>query len=204
MSSSTGSTAPISLPPRDTARAMTKEKVEVVRAPVPPRSVEEQILVRMPFLADRALARMASLPPGSALRRRLLTRGLRRAFDAVARNDPEVPLWGYEPDVEIRLFGAAGLGFKNRYEGHQGWLDFVGDFYETFVEPRDTVKRVLDAGDRLVAEVEFQGQGKASGVGVGNTWSTVYYLSPRGKIRRQDIFFEGGWTLALEAAGLSE
>ena len=183
---------------------MSKENVEIVRAPVPRRSVEEQIVVRMPFLADRALARMASLPPGSALRRRLLTRGLRRGFDAVSRSDLVVPLLGYEPDVEILISGAAGLGLAESYSGHRGWRDFVSDFFEDFPQPHFTVNRVLDAGDRLVAEVKFQGQGKASGVGVGNTWGTVYYLSPRGKIRRQDIFFRDGWKLALEAAGLSE
>ena len=182
---------------------MSRENVEIARAPVPRRSVEEQIVVHMPFLADRALARMASLPPGSSLRRRLLTRGLRRAFDAIARADPEVPLLGYAPDAEIRTFGAAGLGFKDRYDGHRGWHDFVSDLNEAFVEQRHTVKRVLDAGERVVAEVEFQGQGKASGVGVENTWGTVLYLSPRGKVRRQDIFWDG-WSQALEAAGLSE
>jgi ketosteroid isomerase-like protein len=168
------------------------------------RPIADQIVLRMPFLADFVLARLASLPPGSTLRGRLVPWGLRRGFEAVSRNDFDLPLLGYEPDVEFRVFGAAGLGFENGYEGHQGWLDFTSTFFETFVEPRNTVKRVLDAGDRWVAEAEFQGQGKASGVGVGNTYGTVYYLSPRGKIRRQDIFFEGGWTLALEAAGLSE
>jgi ketosteroid isomerase-like protein len=182
---------------------MSQENVAVARSDTR-RPIADQIVVRLPFLGDFARARLASLPPGSSLRRRLVPWGLRHAFDAVSRNDFDVPLLGYEPDVEIRILGAAGLGFKNGYEGHQGWLDFTSDFYETFVEPRNTVKRVLDAGDRWVVEAEFQGQGKASGVGVGNTWGTVYYLSPRGKIRRQDVFFEGGWTLALEAAGLSE
>jgi ketosteroid isomerase-like protein len=182
---------------------MSQENVAAARSGTR-RPIADQALVRMPLLADFFLARLASLPPGSPLRRRLVPWGLRRGFDAVSRKDFDVPLLAYEPDVEIRIGGAAGLGFKNDYEGHQGWLDFASDFYEAFVEQRNTVKRVLDAGDRWVAEAEFQGQGKASGVGVGNTYGTIFYLSPRGRIRRQDIFFEGGWTLALEAAGLRE
>ena len=168
------------------------------------RPIADQILLRIPFLADFALARLASLPPGSSLRRRLVSWGLRRAFDAIARKDFDVPVLAYEPDVEIRL-GAAGLGFKNTYEGHQGWLDFADDFFETFVDARITVKGMLDAGDRWVADVGYLGQGEISGAEVEVNWGMVYYLSPRGKIRRQDVFWaEDGWSQALEAAGLSE
>jgi ketosteroid isomerase-like protein len=182
---------------------MSPEMTRVVSAGVR-RPLEDRILVRLPFLADRAASRLAHLPPGSSLRRRLILRALRHGFDAVSRNDPEVVLLGYEPDVEIFSFGAAGLGLAERYSGHQGWLDFVSDITENFADPRYTVNRVLDAGDRWVAEVEFLGQGQTSGATVGNNWGTVYLFSPRGKIQRQDVFWQDGWEQALEAAGLSE
>ena len=134
----------------------------------------------------------------------MVMRALRHGFDAISRNDPDVPLLGYEPDVEMFISGAAGLGFAERYSGHQGWLDFVSDFNEAFAESRYIVNRVLDAGDRWVAEVGFLGQGKTSGAQVENNWGTVYFFSPRGKIQRQDVFWQDGWRLALEAAGLSE
>ncbi len=169
------------------------------------RPIADQILLRVPFLVDFALARLASLPPESPLRRRLLPWGLRRGFEAAARKDFDVPLLGYEPDVEAFLSGPTGVGFAESFSGHQGWLDSASDLFELFVETRITVKRVLDAGDRWVAELETLGHGKASGAPFAANWGTVYYLSPRGKIRRQEIFWaEDGWAQALEAAGLQE
>ena len=35
-------------------------------------------------------------------------------------------------------------------------------------------------------------------------WGSVYYLSPGGRVARQEAFYQDGWRLALEAAGLSE
>jgi ketosteroid isomerase-like protein len=169
------------------------------------RPIADQIALRMPFLTGFVLARLARLRPGSPLRGRLLPWGLRRGFDAVARNDFDVPMLAYEPDVEVFLSGAAGVGFTESFSGHQGWLEAASDLFELFVETRITVKRVLDAGDRWVAELETRGHGTASGAPFATNWGTVYYLSPRGKIRRQDVFWaEDGWSQALEAAGLGE
>jgi hypothetical protein len=173
--------------------------------PIARRPIGDQIQLRMPSLVDYALARMARLPPGSPVRSRMLRRVLRGGFDALGRMDVEVPLLGYEPDCENLLFGATGLGLAERYVGHQGWRDLIGDVYENFGEPDFTVKRVLDGGDRWVVDVDFAGQGKASGAPVLLNWGTVYFLSTRGKIARQEYFWQqNGWTLALEAAGLSE
>jgi ketosteroid isomerase-like protein len=169
------------------------------------RPIEDQILLRIPFLADFALARIANLPPGTSLRRRLVGWGLRHGFDAVARNDPEVVLLAYERDLEIFPTGASGVGFAEAYRGHQGFRDFASDFNENFVNARIAVKRVLDAGDRWVVDVGYVGRGETSGAEVAANWGTVYYLSPRGKIRRQHAFWgQDGWSQALKAAGLSE
>jgi hypothetical protein len=173
--------------------------------PIARRPIVDQIGLRMPRLMDIALARMAGMPPGSATRERLLRRVLRGGFDALGRMDVEVALLGYEPDCENVLFGAAGLGLAERYVGHQGWRELIGDVYENFGKPDFTMKRVVDGGDRWVVEVDFVGQGKGSGAQVVLNWGTVYYLSPVGKISRQEYFWQqGGWDLALQAAGLSE
>ena len=122
----------------------------------------------------------------------------------MGRRDIEVTLLAYEHDCENLLFGASGLGLAARYSGHQGWRDLIEDVYENFGEPRFTVKGVLDGGDRLVVEVDFEGQGTGSGASVVLTWGTVYYYSPRGKISRQEYFWQqDGWNLAVEAAGLT-
>jgi hypothetical protein len=105
----------------------------------------------------------------------------------------------------VFLFGAEGLGLAERYSGERGWTDFIGDIFETFGEPRFTTQRVVDGGDRLVAEMGLTASGKASGVPVEASVGTVYYLSSGGKIARQDVFWKpGSWNLALEAARLSE
>jgi hypothetical protein len=77
--------------------------------------------------------------------------------------------------------------------------------FESFGEPRFEVRRVLDGGNRLVAEVVLTASGKLSGAPVEGSTSNVYYLSPRGKVARQELFWlDNSWDAALQAAGLSE
>jgi ketosteroid isomerase-like protein len=129
---------------------------------------------------------------------------MRRSFDGQSRRDIELTLLCYEPDVEILLSGAAGLGLAERYVGHEGWRRFYGDLYESFVEPRFSLGRVLDAGDQIVFEFHFDAKGRASGAGVRLSATTAARLSAGGKIERQDLFWRGTWEDALEAAGLRE
>lgn len=169
------------------------------------RPIADELLLRIPFVVDLLLALVARLPPGSPLRRRFILWGLKRGLDAAVRKDYDFQRLGYEPDVEIFLSGPAGVGFEASYRGHQGLRESTIDFFENFAETRVTVKRVLDARDRWVAEMETLGQGKESAVPFATNWGTVFYVSARGKIRRQDILWaEDGWSQALEAAGLSE
>ena len=78
------------------------------------------------------------------------------------------------------------------------------DIFENFGGPRFVVRRVRDGGDRLVAELGLTATGKVSGAEVVETVSTAYYLSPRGKIARQEVFWKhDSWNTALETAGLS-
>ena len=108
----------------------------------------------------------------------------------------------YEPHVEVSLSGAEALGLADRYHGHEGWRQFYADFVESFTDLRYVVKRVLDGGNRLVFEFDFHAKGKASGAEVVLRVPTAVRLSPRGKIERQDLFWQGTWEDAMEAAGL--
>jgi hypothetical protein len=77
--------------------------------------------------------------------------------------------------------------------------------FESFGEPRFEVRRVRDGDDRFAVEVALIASGKLSGVLIEGTTSNVYYLSPRGKIARQDLFWmENSWEVALAAAGLED
>lgn len=131
----------------------------------------------------------------------MLTWALRRGFLAHDRKDVAVTLLVYEPDVEITLSGAAGLGLEERYSGREAWYDFTDDLYESFTDLRYEVKRILDGGDRIVFEFDFLAAGKISEIEVKLSVGTVMQFSPRGKVQRQELFWQDGWKLALEAAG---
>lgn len=164
-----------------------------------------QIGLRFPFLFDLIVAIGLKLRPESPLRRRLIKLAFRTAWDAINRGDFEPASLAYERDAEVFLFGAEGLGLAERYDGEGGWADFIGDIFENFSEPRFTTQRVWDGGDRLVAAIGLTASGKVSDIPIDEAVGTVYYLSSRGKVARQDVFWQrDSWNLALESAGLNE
>jgi hypothetical protein len=184
---------------RDTERAMTQEPKQATRRPL-----RDEILVRVPFVADFFAAAILRLRPGSPLRRRGIKFAFRTTWKANSRGDFEPARLFYERDAEVFLYGAEGLGLAGRYLGERGWTEFIGDIVETFGEPEWTMLRVRDAGDRLVAEIGLSGTGKVSGAPVEETVATVYFFSSAGKIACQEVFWKpDAWSLALEAAGLS-
>ena len=168
------------------------------------RPFRDQLAVRLPFLVDLGTAAALRLSPGSWLRRRGVKLALRAAWDGINRRDFEPARLFYERDAEVFLVGAEGLGLAERYTGERGWIEFIGDIFENFGEPRFTTQRVRDGRGRIVAEIALAASGKVSGVPVTRSVSTIYWFSPRGRIARQDVFWErDSWHLALEAAGLA-
>jgi hypothetical protein len=164
-----------------------------------------QIGLRFPFLYGLIVPIVLRLPLESPFRRRLIKLAFRAAWGGINRGDSEPARLVYERDAEVCLFGAEGLGLAERYYGEGGWTEFIGDIFENFAEPRFTTQRVRDGGDRLVAEIGLTASGKVSGFPVVNSVGTVYYLSSRGKIARQEVFWQhDSWNLALGAAGMSE
>ena len=96
-------------------------------------------MLAMPTALLRALQRgFARLPPGSQLRRRGLKRFMTLGWAAASREDYEVPLLFYEPDVEIRNAAefARTLGMAETYDGHQGFLDVWRDLRQDMAEVR--------------------------------------------------------------------
>ena len=160
--------------------------------------------MRFPFLVDLTARAFSRLPAGSPLRRRMVAWALRVAWDGINRGDFEPARLAYERDAEVYLFGAEGLGLADRYSGDDGWADFIGDIFENFGDPRFTARRVVDGKDRLVVEMALTASGKSSGFPFEGTLAGVYYLSSRGKIARQEVFWQrDSWSLALTAAELS-
>src|SRR6516165_9594657 len=94
------------------------------------RAFEERVMLAMPTALLRMLQRgFARLPPGSQLRRRGLKRLVRLTWAAGSREDYEVPLLFYEPDVEIPNAAefARTLGLTESYHGHEGFLEVWRD-----------------------------------------------------------------------------
>jgi hypothetical protein len=173
--------------------------------PAPERARRaERVLAHAPWLLRLGLAIFARLPTGSRLRRRALQEGLSRVFAAVnRRDDPWFIAAGYEPDCEI--YPAAGfraLGMADCYRGHAGWREITDDVREPLPDVRWAPEHVIDLGNRWVVRLGMWGSGRTSGVPTNQTWGSVYYLSPRGRIARQDIYWT--WDETLAAAGLQK
>lgn len=179
------------------------------------RSIEERVLLRLPTPVVRLLTRgLARLPPGSRLRRRMLKRAITRGMDAGGREDYAVPLPFYERDVEFRNLtrAARALGLPERYDGHQGFIDFWRDWTEDLDDFRVQPEQIIDLGDRVALRISAGGRGRASGVPTSRMMGIIYYFSPRGLVARQDVYWTWEETLdalsdhgeALRAAGLSE
>ncbi len=169
------------------------------------RPFRDHIVVRVPYLATLGAATAFRLPVGSSLRRRAVKLGFTAGWEGINRGDFEPARVLYGQNAEVFLIGVEGLGLAERYTGESGWEEFIRDLFESFGEPRFTVQRLRDGGDRIVAEITLAASGKGSGVPVVHSLSAVYFFSPRGKIIRQDVFLRlDSWKLALEAVGLSE
>jgi ketosteroid isomerase-like protein len=166
------------------------------------RPLLDRVLVRMPRVSRAVLEVMRRLPPGFFARRRFVAWAVRRSLRSYERMDVAFNALLYEPDVEIRLKGADGLGLSDRYVGEEGWRQYLGDLYENFSEPRLRLVRILDAGDRFVLVFIFSGRGSASGVAIELQVASVIRLAPGGLIASQDLLWNGTWEQALEAAGL--
>jgi ketosteroid isomerase-like protein len=155
-------------------------------------------MLAMPTALLRVLQRgFARLPPGSQLRRRGLKRLMTLGWAASSREDYEVPLLFYEPDVEIRNPREfARLGAAETYHGHQGFLDLWRDYREDMAEVHFEPEQVIDLGDRFAVRPTGAVVGQSSGVAIRETRGNIFYFSPRGLIARQEAYTTWEETLA--------
>ena len=157
-------------------------------------------MLAMPTALLRVLQRgFARLPPGSQLRRRWLKRLNALGWAAVSREDYGLSLLFNEPDVEILDMSEVGrtLGLAESYHGHQGlpdwWRDYRHDMTEVRVEP----EQIIDLGDRVALRLTMVAVGRSSGVAIRETRGNIVYVSPRGLIARQEVYWT--WEDALAA-----
>jgi hypothetical protein len=165
------------------------------------RPARERMLALAPWLMGIGVAVIGRLSATSRLRRRALIEAFSRGFAAINRGDPWFIPIAYEPDCEI--YAAAGfrtLGLADCYHGHAGWRELIDAVEEPFLELRYTPEHLIDLGDRWVLRVGMSGTGHASGASTRMAWGSVYHVSSRGRIARQDLYLT--WEETLAAAGL--
>ena len=184
---------------------MAAESVRGVDIPPAPERARrpplDRVLALAPGLMGIGVAGIARLPASSRLRRLVLLAAWSRGFAAINRGDPwPVPIV-YEPDCEIYPAGATqGLGLETCYRGHSGWREMIDAVSEPFAGLRWVPEHLIDLGDRWVVRLGMSGSGRTSGVPAHQTWGSVYHLSSRGRVARQDIYWT--WEETLVAAGL--
>jgi len=168
------------------------------------RSLDERLFLRVPglyrftgLIADRVMR----LPPGSYLRRLLLTRGAARGAAALNRGDLDAYSENFADDVDYRAVAGAPDD-HGPIHGKVAMRAYVQDWIDTFDEFRAQPIELIDAGgNQVVAVFRISGRARLSGIETDLTFAVVYAVR-HGKMARGREY----WTKeqALEAAGLSE
>jgi ketosteroid isomerase-like protein len=119
---------------------------------------------------------------------------VRQAWEAFARRDNEAAFALYDDEVEIHspVDGRVYRGLGGVRDYNRDWLSVWDDFSVD-------VEEWVDAGDHVVAIVQWSGRGKHSGVPAELTAAHLWTLR-NGKLWRLRVFPTK--TEALEAAGL--
>jgi ketosteroid isomerase-like protein len=106
----------------------------------------------------------------------------------------------YNPAVELHQSESI-LGTQGVFHGYDGLRRSMGEIFEAFREAHFVPLRLVDAGDRVVATVEFRGIGKEGGVRITRTVGHLWTLDG-GRVIAWHVYMEPAE--ALEAGGLSE
>jgi ketosteroid isomerase-like protein len=125
---------------------------------------------------------------------------VRRAFEAFRANDFEAWFATLSPNIKV-FPNPREPGAKPHYEGREGALEYIRDWYagwdEYVVEPT----QFIEAGDYVVVAARETGTAKQSGIRVEEEFSHVFGLQ-NGQIVEWRQF--GPLKEALEAVGLRE
>ena len=161
----------------------------------------ERLLAGSPLLTGGLTSLVARRPASSRLRRRILSETFAHAFAAIGRRDFWFVPLAYEPDCEIRTTGEwAAIGMGTGYRGFDGWHQMMEDSLDVFPDLRWQPQRFIDLGDRWLLQAVISASGAASGVPTTQLIGSVYRISRRGRIARQDLHYT--WAGALAAEGL--
>ena len=180
--------------------------MEVVRTPMTTtvhsrRRLEERVALRFPQLFDlfaRAIWRL----PKSRLRRALVRRLVRTAWEAFNRGDLEVAFLPYHPDC-LSTFAPemTTIGLEPGTQSLDERIRFQQRVIDEWDEFRFEPSELIEFGDRLLSIGHMRFTGRSSGVPVDTEWVAIL-TTLDGRVVREQIFLNHAD--ALEAAGLSE
>jgi ketosteroid isomerase-like protein len=121
-----------------------------------------------------------------------------RAYAAFGEGDLTTVLQQFDP--EVVSYTAAPLD-PAEYRGHEGFLEWCGNWLSAFDEFTMEVESHVDAGEAVVLRARQRATGQASGVPVERTFWFVHAFSS-GRIAR--IGIHATEEQALQAAGLGD
>ena len=123
-----------------------------------------------------------------------------RAFDAFRANDIEA--WLATMSADIKVFpNPREPGAQSSYEGREGVLEYLRNWYAAWDEYLVEPTRFIDAGEYVVVAVSERGTAKQGGITLEQEFSHVLRLR-QGQTVEWRMF--GPLAEALEAVGLSE
>jgi ketosteroid isomerase-like protein len=165
------------------------------------RNLEERLIVRFPSLYRRqAAVNLRLLSPRSRLRRALVRRAVVSGWDATSRQDFELMLVRYAPEVELEPdpdFESLGIAGTSR--GHDGVVKMVEAFQREWRQWELRPAIVYDLGDRVLSLGSFHLSGTASGLELDREVAQLVTL--RGGLVVRDQYWLA-WDNGLRAAGL--
>jgi ketosteroid isomerase-like protein len=129
------------------------------------RTLDERLFNRFQSLFRLFGDLWMRLPPGSWLRRLLLTRLMQRAYAAGNRRDFELLALGLDPAMEYRA-PPEGLApdLDPVMHGREGYIQVWQSWLDAFEDIRFEPEELLDLGDRVLIAAQLKGRGSGSGV----------------------------------------
>jgi|SRR5215207_2367703 len=106
----------------------------------------------------------------------------------------------FDPAVEVHQSESL-LGTQGTFHGYDGLGRAAQEVFDAFNDGHWVPTRLVDAGGKVVATVEFRATGKGSGVKVAETVAHVWTLEG-GRIVAWHVYMDPDE--ALQAVGLSE
>jgi ketosteroid isomerase-like protein len=181
------------------------------------RTITERAALRWPSMGPRTTQAVLRLPQGSRMRRAMLRRAARIAFDAWMRGDFGLVPHVDDPAVETHVTqgSATPIGFDTVYYGPEGHRRSMEIWNEAWRNWRGEIEEIIEEGrDRVLVIARVYAEGSGSGIKL-DEWGAVRYTFREGRILRVDAAFDSDRDRArgalfekgddaAEAAGLRE